>query len=235
MIVTHLRELSKAFPGIQLNLLRGTRDEIGTHLKSGAAEVAIAESFPEAWDRLDTWPLFTEPFKFVCSRLHRFASRAIIAPDELVDERLLIGTTHASIAAALAGVHVEAGAPSIGQSIVAEQDCVLLIEANLGVGFLPVSATGSHRITCVPFRAPLGSRSICAFGVLGRQRSPACQALIRLLRSADWSAIGLAQAAHHRDAELQVDPARHRCAPKFHPKSRANLPANAKREISFAR
>ena len=40
-------------------------------LKKGEAELGIAAGLGEEWDRLDTWPLFTEDFQLVISRQHR--------------------------------------------------------------------------------------------------------------------------------------------------------------------
>jgi hypothetical protein len=37
-------------------------------LKKGDAELGIAAELGQDWDRLDTWPLFTEDFQLVVSR-----------------------------------------------------------------------------------------------------------------------------------------------------------------------
>jgi len=41
-IIPMLQELSRVFPGLQLKLLRGSRNEVADYLKSGAADMAIA-------------------------------------------------------------------------------------------------------------------------------------------------------------------------------------------------
>ena len=46
--------------GIQISARRGR--EVGEYLKKGEAELGIAAEIDEDWDRLDTWPLFTEDF-----------------------------------------------------------------------------------------------------------------------------------------------------------------------------
>jgi DNA-binding transcriptional LysR family regulator len=48
---TTLRELSRAFPGLQLKLRRGSGNEVAEFLKSGAAELAIAGPLKETWLR----------------------------------------------------------------------------------------------------------------------------------------------------------------------------------------
>src|SRR3546814_13665139 len=60
---TMLRELSHAFPGLQLQLRRGTGAEVTEYLKQGTAELAIAGPLDEPWSRLDAFPLFEEPFQ----------------------------------------------------------------------------------------------------------------------------------------------------------------------------
>src|SRR5208283_5212782 len=42
LIVSHLAELSRAFDGLELKFLRGTRDEVAEHLKKGEVDIAIA-------------------------------------------------------------------------------------------------------------------------------------------------------------------------------------------------
>ena len=57
---------------------------------SGEAELAIAASIGDAWDRLDTWQLFDEPFDMVFSRSHRLANHEHILLDDLRPERFLL-------------------------------------------------------------------------------------------------------------------------------------------------
>ena len=70
----------------------------------------------------------------------------------------------------------------------AEPDLITLIEANLGVGMLPESATKSDRIKLLSIAGLDLKRTVYLYGVAGRQRSAAASALIRLMRAGDWSA-----------------------------------------------
>jgi DNA-binding transcriptional LysR family regulator len=56
-----LSELSRAFTGLHLKLLRGSGPEIVACLKSGEAELAIAGPLGETWERLDAFALYDEP------------------------------------------------------------------------------------------------------------------------------------------------------------------------------
>ena len=75
LILSQVNELRKSFSEIELKILRGTGPQIVEYLKSGEAELAIAASIGEAWDRLDSWKLFDESFDMVFSRMHRLASQ----------------------------------------------------------------------------------------------------------------------------------------------------------------
>jgi DNA-binding transcriptional LysR family regulator len=72
-----LQELSQVFPGLQLKLRRGSGAEVAEYLKLGTAELAIAGPLGGTWSRLDTIPLFEEPFYLVVNRAHRLADRDI--------------------------------------------------------------------------------------------------------------------------------------------------------------
>ena len=62
----------------------------------------------------------------------------------------------------------------------AEPDSITLIEANLGVGMLPESATKSDRIRLLGIEGLDLKRTVYLYGVAGRERSAAASALIRL-------------------------------------------------------
>jgi DNA-binding transcriptional LysR family regulator len=85
-----LRELSRAFPGLELKLRRGSGSEVAELLKSGTAELAIAGLLDEIWSRLDELPLFEEPFGLVVGRTHRLAGRDKAEFRDLASENLLI-------------------------------------------------------------------------------------------------------------------------------------------------
>jgi DNA-binding transcriptional LysR family regulator len=85
-----LRELSRAFPGLELKLRRGSGTEVAEFLKSGTAELVIAGPLDETWSRLDQLLLFEEPFVLVVNRSHRLAGRDKAEVKDLASENLLI-------------------------------------------------------------------------------------------------------------------------------------------------
>ena len=61
-------------------------------MKNGSAELAIASSLDDTWDRLDTWPLFTEDFVLVVGGSHHLAGCSSVKLSDLRDETLLMRT-----------------------------------------------------------------------------------------------------------------------------------------------
>ena len=188
LLVPDLTELMRAFKGLELRFLRGTREQIVDWLKKGEAEIAVAGPLGESWDRLDVWPLFTERFSLAVSAQHPLADRKSIDLAELVKERLLIRTY-----CELAGEFIDFFKSrelqlGICHKMGAEPDLITLIEANLGVGMLPESTTKTDRIRVIEVDGAEFKRTIYLYGVAGRQRSAAASALVRLMRAGDWSA-----------------------------------------------
>src|SRR5262249_20323080 len=68
-----IAELFRAYPGMRLKLKRGSPQEIVEILKRGDAELAIAGSLGELWDRLDAWPIFNESVELVLHVEHPLA------------------------------------------------------------------------------------------------------------------------------------------------------------------
>jgi hypothetical protein len=54
--------------------------------------------------------------------------------------------------------------------MVSEQDYLVLLEADLGVGLMPESTMRSSRLACVPVSGLDLSRTISVYAVAGRQR-----------------------------------------------------------------
>ncbi|MGH6821755.1 MAG: LysR family transcriptional regulator substrate-binding protein, partial [Methylocella sp.] len=189
LIVSHLAALSRAFDGLELRLLRGARDEIAGHLKKGEADIAVAGPFDESWDRLESWPLFTERVHVAVSTTHEFAGRTAIDPEDFAGERLIIRTYCEVTEDFTNFLKSQQVTPSVSHKMVSEQDYLVLLEANFGVGLLPESVVRSNGLTCVPVSGLDLSRTIFVYAVAGRQRSAAASAFIKLLRAGDWPAV----------------------------------------------
>jgi DNA-binding transcriptional LysR family regulator len=68
-----------------------------------------------------------------------------------------------------------------------QQDLAALIDANLGIAFLPAGAPRHKHLACLAVSGLETRRKISLYTVAGRPRSPAADALIKLLRARKWS------------------------------------------------
>ena len=59
-LMRSLSEMHRSFPGLQLKLRRGTGAQIAAMLKNGEVDLAVGGPMGESWDRLETWPMFSE-------------------------------------------------------------------------------------------------------------------------------------------------------------------------------
>jgi DNA-binding transcriptional LysR family regulator len=187
LIVPDLTELMRALKGLELRFLRGTREKVVDWLKKGEAELAVAGPLSESWDRLDAWPLFTERLGLAVSVEHPLAERDCVEPAALADEHLLL-RTYCEVADEFADFVNSRRLDAVtAHKMVSEPDLVTMVEANLGVGMLPESASKSDRVRLISINGLDLRRTIYLYGVAGRQRSPAASALVRLMRAGDWS------------------------------------------------
>jgi DNA-binding transcriptional LysR family regulator len=187
LLVPDLTELMRAFDGLELRFLRGSRQQVVEFLKKGDAELAVAGPLGESWERLDAWPLFTERMCLAVSNQHPLAKRDAVEPDDLANERLLL-RTYCEVADEFEEFLKSRQLHTVvSHKIVSDRDLVTLIEANLGVGMIPESTPRSERIRLIETTGLDLRRTIYLYGVAGRQRSPAASALFRLMRAGDWS------------------------------------------------
>src|ERR1700750_1475937 len=75
LLIPFLNEVKRQLNRLECKFFRGNSREVGEMLKKGEAELGLAAEIDQGWDRLDTWPLFTENFRLVVSRRHRLAER----------------------------------------------------------------------------------------------------------------------------------------------------------------
>ena len=182
-----LGELQRSFKGLQLKIVRGTGEEIGQCLKKGQVELAVAGPLGQSWERLDAWPLFEEELLLTFPPEHRLAAAKAVDLGQLAQERLLIASK-CEIAATTARMLDEQGiAAAQGHQLASQNDLLVLLEAGFGVAFLPQSAIVGTGLRQRPVPGLELSRQVSLYAVAGRQRSPAGQALLNLLRARAWS------------------------------------------------
>jgi DNA-binding transcriptional LysR family regulator len=187
MVAGPLASLQAQFGRLQLRLLRGARDEITEALKEGEADLAVAAGLEDAWERLDRWPLFEEPFVLAASPGHRLANRTDVTIEELRDERLVLRPYCDSAGDVLALLGERGVAVENCDEIACEEDLVTLLGAKVGAAVAPASLADRGRLVRIPVRDLGIRRTVCLYGVAGRQRTAAANAVLKVLRALDWS------------------------------------------------
>jgi DNA-binding transcriptional LysR family regulator len=184
-----LTEMHRSFAGLQLKLRRGTGTQIASMLKNGEVDLAVGGPMGESWDRLESWPMFSEAFDLVVGADHPLAMRNEVDLDvELVrDSRFLV---HADTDMA----EFETGcldATGIcldhAHEVDSDRDLEALVVAEFGVAIMPASAMNSARVRHLTCSALDLRRTVAIYSVAGRARSREASALLNLVRSADWS------------------------------------------------
>src|SRR5262249_8585937 len=191
LVIPCLTELQKHFSGLQFKLLRGTGPEVAEFLKRGDAELGIAASLGDLWERLDAWPLFAEGFCLALNGDHPLGDRDAITPEDLRGQRFLVRSycEHAAeLAEFLRNRDVDA---HHCHDVASERDLAALLDANLGVALVPTATAARQAWKRASIQGLELRRTVYLYGVAGRQRSAAASAMLKMLRAADWSSRGI--------------------------------------------
>jgi DNA-binding transcriptional LysR family regulator len=180
-----LRELSRALPGLQLRLYRGSRIDVAQYLKSGMAELAIAGPLSEVWSRLEAFPLFEEPLDLVVSRTHRLAGSARAEFKDLASETLLINTGSEMVEELRACLEAKGILDNAAYEVPTQADLLTLLNASLGVAIIPVALVETKSLSRVPLEQLDLVHKTFAYTIAGRRRGIACATLLNMLRAAE--------------------------------------------------
>lgn len=188
LLADPLRQLTLAIPELEIKLERVSQANIEDALKAGDADMAIAGDLEMSWNRLDQWTLFSEGYSILVPECHDLAQRRSIRIEEISDlpvvslgcqglESLLFQIDSFGLSCARTGA---------GHFVSNENDLIAFVEAGLGLALLPSSFRTPSRVMKIPIMSNRLKRSVQIITVAGRRRSPACTALIKLLRAIDW-------------------------------------------------
>jgi DNA-binding transcriptional LysR family regulator len=183
LLAPPLAELFRVFPDVEVRIHREPLREMMSVLRAGGVDLACAGPLPEAWERLDMWPLFAERFSCVASQDHPLAHRSSVSLADIDRERVL-GDLHGHEWIPGAGGSVTTarfGAMAIGP------DVLRLVEAGLGIALLPNTWPIGSALRRIPVRDLDASREVMLYAVAGRRRSPAAALLVKLLRARNWA------------------------------------------------
>jgi DNA-binding transcriptional LysR family regulator len=186
LLIPHLNEIKRQFNRLEFKFLRGSSKDVGEFLKKGEAELGIAAELDSEWDRLDTWPLFTEDFDLVVNRQHPLADRDSIALEDLRAEQWL-SRSYCEHADRLGRSLREHGiAVDRSHEVSSERDLIELLEADIGVAVVPHTASIPDTLKRTSVEGLDSRRTVHLYGVAGRQRTAVASAVMRMLRGADW-------------------------------------------------
>jgi DNA-binding transcriptional LysR family regulator len=186
LLIPFLDQIKRQFNRLEFSFLRGNSREIGEILKSGEAELGIAAEIDEAWDRLDSWPLFTEDFQLVISRQHRLADRDNIDFEDLRSEQWL-SRAYCEHSDRLNEAMREHGLDlDHCHEISSERDLIELLEADIGIAVLPHTSPIPQSLKRAAVEGLDARRTVNLYGIAGRERTAVASVVMRLLRGADW-------------------------------------------------
>lgn len=194
-----LREMHRSFAGFQLKLRRGTGAQIATMLKNGDVELAIGGPMGESWDRLETWPMFSEAFDLVVGVDHPLAMRNDLDLDvELIrDQRFLVHADSDIAEFETERLHAAGITLDNAHEVDSDRDLEALVIAEFGVAIMPASAMNAAHVRHINCSGLDLRRTVAIYSVAGRARSREASALLTLVRSADWSGRLTADTAEH--------------------------------------
>jgi len=186
LLIPFLDQIKRQFNRLEFCFLRGSSEEVGEYLKTGEAEFGIAAELDSDWDRLDTWPLFTEDFYLVVSKRHPLASHDHVAFDDLRNEQLL-SRDYCEYSERVGKSLREHGvAVDRSHQISSERDLIELLEAEIGVAVIPQTTSIPETLKRATIDGLDSRRTVHLYGVAGRQRAAVASAVMRMLRGADW-------------------------------------------------
>ncbi len=184
-----LTEMHRSFAGLQIKLRRGTGAQIAAMLKNGEVDLAIGGPMGESWDRLESWPMFSEAFDLVVGADHPLAMRNEIDLDvELIRDARFLVHADSDMAEFETGCLDATGiCLDHAHEVDSDRDLEALVVAKLGFAIMPASAMNSARVRHLTCSALDLRRTVAIYSVAGRTRSREAAALLNLVRSADWS------------------------------------------------
>jgi DNA-binding transcriptional LysR family regulator len=192
VIMPHVIELGKLFSGLELKLYRGSSAEVLEYLKRGDAELGLGATLGDEWDRLDSWPLFTEDFQLVVNTMHRLANSPAVGLGDLRQERFVVRTYCESTPTLLERLRAQEFDIERRHEAGAEADLIALLEAGVGVALLPRSAKAPDTLLRIAVEKLEFNRTVFLYGVAGRQRTAVAATLMKMLRAYDWTRYAVA-------------------------------------------
>jgi DNA-binding transcriptional LysR family regulator len=190
-VTSVLREVAEAFPNVEINIFRGPPHEIADKMKSGDVEIALVEPLENGWERFDARKLYNEEFGLLINKGHVLAARDRLGLEDMLNERLL-SRPHCSLTNMLVEKLKTLGAVQVARhEVPLIDDLAEMVKANLGIGIWPKSKMFKGELQLNEIQDYKMSSWINLYTISGRKHSIGAATFVRLLRSKDWSALGM--------------------------------------------
>jgi DNA-binding transcriptional LysR family regulator len=186
LLVEPLAELVGRFPGLQIELMENTPEELVTALLEGEIHAAVSGQIDELPDRIDHWKLFEERYVAIVSRSHPFACRATIPVAELQKATWLAREACEVVQRFVDGCFNASGSPKIVHRGRQEGHLQHMVAAGLGVLLAPEHAPCLPSVVSRPIEGNPVRRWVELMVVAGRRHSAVLEAFAKITRLKDW-------------------------------------------------
>jgi DNA-binding transcriptional LysR family regulator len=183
-----LGELLRVMPDLELQISRGTVEEIEKGLEAGQTDIVLTAKYEEGWDRIVQWPLFNEKFVVVANSNHQLASKNELNLSDLEDQNI-VNRAHCEQASWLPELlqNNDVNA-NFTHEVTSDADLEFLLNHDLGVSVIPETILfADDDFARLPIENGRYQRSLSLLAVAGRKYSKPVDLLIKLLRAKDWS------------------------------------------------
>ncbi|MEI6419327.1 MAG: LysR family transcriptional regulator [Sphingomonadales bacterium] len=178
-----LADLGEAMPGLQLDIVGGTSQELLGQALDGQLDLMIIEAPAEAPERFEAWRLFSHDYRMVVRRDHPAANQKEITLADLAREPL-IDHDCAGMAALRAQAEVVGITLNLRHAARDVAQLKRLIMSRLGTGFMPDPRDAA--MCALPVEGTAIRADVVLAGIQGRRRSLAAESFVRASRARQW-------------------------------------------------
>ncbi len=188
-LLTLIQRIESRFNDVEIKVRQGANDTLVTELLDDRLDIVITAAMCDGWaSRTHSEPLYEERYVVIFPPDHRFAGRASVPLEDVLQERLLSGLANGyRTIEDLPGGTNGTGVPR--PFITIESHCVMqaMIAAGAGCAIVPEYVPRQPGIMARPLSGASYSRKVKWLTARGRPHSPLMSHVARLMRSMDWS------------------------------------------------
>ena len=187
-----LSEIARVLPGVNLQLSRGTAEDIEQELEDGQIDIAITAKSDPGWDRMRQWPLWSEGFDVAFAPGSNVSCESVMCLADL-EGKSLISRRHCEGREAFSGLVEQSGIElDFADEVCNEHDLEFVLENKGGAGLVPRSiCLGNNDIIRFPLDPSIFQRTLFLYAVAGRRHSGPVDLFLKLMRAKDWQSVDL--------------------------------------------